>query len=248
MSNNRNFNILVWNVRGINSKEKWDAIKSKINESSYHILCLQETKGNTLTLFTSRHLNNFAYFPSVGASGGIITIWNGLVYSGEVIQSNAYCVTVKFTSNLDNSCFFLSNVYGPSNAAGKLAFITWFLNLDYSSFDEWIIAGDFNLYRSIEDMNKPGGDPGDMNLFNDFISDMELVDIPFSGRTYTWSNMQIDPLLIKLDWVFCNASWSYHYPSTSVQPLSRPISDHVPIVISFGSSIPKAATFRFENY
>lgn len=77
---------------------------------------------------------------------------------------------------------------------------------------------------------------------------MELVDIPFSGRIYTWSNMQIDPLLIKLDWVFCNASWSYHYPSTTVQPLSKPISDHVPFVVSVDSTIPKATTFRFENY
>jgi hypothetical protein len=37
-----------------------------------------------------------------------------------------------------------------------------------------------------------------MSLFNNFILDMELVDIPFSGTTYTWSNMQIDPLLIKI--------------------------------------------------
>ena len=104
------------------------------------------------------------------------------------------------------------------------------------------------MYRSAEDRNKPCGDSGEMSLFNDFISDLELVDIPFSGRTYTWSNMQIDPLLIKLDWVFCNASWSYLYPSTTVQPLSKPISDHVPYVISFGSSIPKSGIFRFENY
>lgn len=78
---------------------------------------------------------------------------------------------MKFTNNFDNSFFFLSNVYGPSNATGKLAFITWFLNLDYSDFEEWIIAGDFNLYRSAEDRNKPGGDANDMSLFNDFNSD-----------------------------------------------------------------------------
>lgn len=157
-------------------------------------------------------------------------------------------VTVKFTNIFDNSCFFLSNVYGPSHAAGKLAFITWFINLDTSEFDEWIIAGDFNLYRSMKDRNKPGDDPRDMNLFNDFISYLELVDIPFSGRTFTWSNMQNDPLLIKLDWVLCNANWSLQYPSTSGQPLSKPISDHVPYVISFGSSIPKSCVFIFENF
>jgi hypothetical protein len=38
------------------------------------------------------------------------------------------------------------------------------------------------------------------------------------------------------------------YPATNIQPLSRPISDHTPFVINIGTSIPKAATFRFENH
>lgn len=167
-------------MRGINSKEKWDAIRAKINESSCHIVCLQETNRENFDLFYTKkffpkHFNSFAFFSSVGASGGLITIWNSSVFRGETVQANSFCVTVKFTCNLDNSCFFLSNIYCPSNATGKLAFVTWFLNLDHSSYDEWLIAGDFNLYRSAEDRNKPGGDPRDMQLFNDLISDLELV-------------------------------------------------------------------------
>jgi len=40
MNNNRNTNILVWNIRGINSSEKWDALRVKISESSCQIVCL----------------------------------------------------------------------------------------------------------------------------------------------------------------------------------------------------------------
>ena len=29
-----------------------------------------------------------------------------------------------------------------------------------------------------------------MNLFNEAISDLDLVDMPFSGRNFSWSNMQ----------------------------------------------------------
>lgn len=86
-----------------------------------------------------------------------------------------------------------------------------------------------------------------MHIFNDLISNLELIDIPFSGRSFTWSNMQVNPLLVKLDWVFCNPSWSLKFPGTSVQPLSKPISDHIPYVTSFGSNIPRASIFRFEN-
>lgn len=87
-----------------------------------------------------------------------------------------------------------------------------------------------------------------MQLFNDLISSLDLVELPFNDRTFTWSNMQSDPLLIKLDQVFCSPSQNFVHPSTEVHPLDRPISDHIPFVITFGSSIPRSNIFRFENF
>jgi hypothetical protein len=39
----------------------------------------------------------------------------------------------------------------------------------------------------------------EMLMFNDAISKLGLVELPLKGRKYTWSNMQRDPLLEKLD-------------------------------------------------
>ena len=44
MNNNRSWCILNWNIRGVNSPEKWLALKQKIEESATGIICLQETK------------------------------------------------------------------------------------------------------------------------------------------------------------------------------------------------------------
>lgn len=253
MDNNRHIKILCWNVRGINSQDKWDAIGDKISESACHIVCFQETKRENfdpfyLKKFCPRSLDKFALFPSDGASDGILTIWNSSLLEGTLIHSSSYAVTCKFTCKLDNSNFHVSNIYGPSNHAQKQGFATWLMNFDTSDFDNWLLTGDFNLYRQPENRNKPGGDLAEMNLFNELISDLDLTDVPFSGKEYTWSNMQIDPLLIKLDWVLTSAPWSLTYPATHVQPLSRPISDHIPFVIHIGSNIPKSQLFRFENY
>jgi len=254
MNNNKQYSILVWNIKGINSQEKWNATRAKINESSCQILCLQETKRENFDIlylkkFCSKHLNAFAFSPSVGASGGIITIWNGNMFDGNIVCSNGYCVTIKFTNKLNASTFHVSNVYGPSYSEGKMAFITWMLNLDTDDLEDWIIAGDFNLYRSVENRNKLGGDANEMQLFNDLISTLDLIELQFNGRTFTWSNMQLDHLLIKLDWVFCSPRWSFNnHPSTRVQPLDRPISDHIPYTITFGSSIPRSNIFRFESF
>lgn len=80
------------------------------------------------------------------------------------------------------------------------------MNLDTTKFEDWVFGGDFNLIRNPENRNKPGGDITEMNLFNEVISDLDLVEIPFSGRNFTWSNMQVDPLVVKLDRVFTSSS------------------------------------------
>jgi hypothetical protein len=85
-------------------------------------------------------------------------------------------------------------------------------------------------------------------MFNDAISKLGLVELPLKGRKYTWSNMQRDPLLEKLDWVFTSSSWTISYPSYFVYPLAKPISDHVPCVVTIETKIPKAQVFRFENF
>ena len=46
------------------------------------------------------------------------------------------------------------------------------------------------MIRNPENRNKPGGDLSEMNLFIEAISDLDLVDMPFSGRNFSWSNMQ----------------------------------------------------------
>ena len=60
--------------------------------------------------------------------------------------------------------------------------------------------------------------------------------------------MQDTPLLEWLDWFFCTTSWTISYPNTWAYPLAMPTSDHVPCVISIGTSIPNAKVFRFKNF
>jgi hypothetical protein len=60
--------------------------------------------------------------------------------------------------------------------------------------------------------------------------------------------MQQNPLLVQLDWFFTSTNWTLSFPNTVVNPLARPVSDHLPCVINIGTKIPKASIFRFENY
>jgi hypothetical protein len=59
--------------------------------------------------------------------------------------------------------------------------------------------------------------------------------------------MQRDPLMEKLGWVFTSSSWTISYPSSLVYPLARPISDHVPCVVTIEKKILrlKCSDLRF---
>jgi exonuclease III len=171
---NRIWRVLDWNIRGINSQERWDDISNKINESNCNIICMQETKREVfdsayIKKFCPRRLNQFAYVPSLGSSGGIITIWNGSMYNGTVISQNAFHITVALTCTFTDRTWHLTNIYAPCNIEGRNDFIQWFADLDSSEYDLWMLVGDFNLIRSSEDRNRPGGNVSNMIMFNSLI-------------------------------------------------------------------------------
>jgi hypothetical protein len=148
----------------------------------------------------------------------------------------------------DNSSWSLVNVYGPCQGIERDSFVSWLYNLNIPSDRNWLLLGDFNFIRSSDNRNKPGGDVNDMFLFNKIIGHLGLIELPLKGRSFTWSNMQTDPLLEQLDWFFTSSNWISEFPNTMVFPLAKPASDHVPCVVNIDTVIPKAKKFRFENY
>jgi exonuclease III len=249
----RKWKVLCWNVRGLNAKEKWEAVRDKISESGCDVICLQETKRQFLDAqfiknFCPSSFDAFEFLPSVGASGGITTIWKSSLFSGSLVFSNEYAISIEFFSKHDQSAWLLTNVYGPCTSEGKINFLNWLKDIQIAQEVDWLIVGDFNLIRGPYNRNKPGGNIQEMLLFNEVISAQGWVELPLRGRKYTWSNKQSSPLLERLDWFFTSASWTTSFPDSSVTSLSMEPSDHVPCVVSINTSIPKSSIFRFENY
>jgi len=179
--------------------------------------------------------DDFLFVPSAGASGGILIAWNSRLLSASLKFCNGFALAARFHSNLDDTSWNLTNVYGPCTPEGKLEFIAWLKTVDLSDTEPWMILGDFNLYRRPDNRNREGANSGDMNMFNSFISLKGLTEIPLQGMRYTWSNMQQPPLLEKLDWIFTNNSWTGLFPETTSSTLTKEVSDHCPILVTFSS-------------
>lgn len=222
-------------------------------ESQCDIICLQETKkenfdASFLKNFCPPSFDAFVFLPSIGASGGMITIWKSAIFEGQLVFQNEYAISVDFVSKHNNAECTVTNVYGPCTTEGKRDFLAWLKQVQMPNDIDWLLVGDFNLIRSPNDRNKPGGNGAEMLLFNEAISALGLVDLPLQGRRYTWSNKQHPPLLEKLDWLFTSSSWTLTYPNTSVWSMSMDSFDHVPCIVKIGTDIPSSRVFRFENY
>jgi mannosylglycoprotein endo-beta-mannosidase len=100
--------------------------------------------------------DKFEFLPSVGASGGILIGWKGHLSSGNKIFSNEFGISLEFTSAHNNDSWILTCVYGPCTPEGKLAFLNWFQHVQMLADVNWLVLGDFNLMRNVDNRNRPG--------------------------------------------------------------------------------------------
>lgn len=123
------------NVRGINSDDKLLAIRNAITISGCDVICLQETKHmhfdlNFIKTFCPRKFDKFAFVPSHGASGGILSVWNSSVFDGVTTFSDIFALGIEFTSKLSGNVWKLFNIYGPCRGEDRNSFTSWLYDLN----------------------------------------------------------------------------------------------------------------------
>lgn len=102
-----------------------------------------------------------------------------LFSKGMLLRSSSLLFTLPSTSS------HLLNTYRPCSGEARDNFVAWMLELDILDDELWMLAADFNFYRSDDNRNKPRGNPQDMRTFNNTINLLGLVEIPILGRAFT---------------------------------------------------------------
>ena len=149
-------------MRGLNSDERQRDVRVKVDECSCSIVCLQETKMDffyhrTLRKFLPKRFDNFAYSPSIGASGGILVAWCSSFFHGTLLEVQRFSVVINFTSVHNGDSWNLVSVYGSCRGEERDCFVKWLFNVQILPDSLWMLIGDFNFIRSPENRNRPGG-------------------------------------------------------------------------------------------
>jgi hypothetical protein len=90
--------------------------------------------------------------------------------------------------------------------------------LSNTTFDAWLICGDFNFIRFRTKRTGSTFSHRISKKFNVFLDDYSLIEFALAGRAYTWSNGRFYALL---DRYLCSLSWDNTYPHCIVKYLPK---------------------------
>jgi hypothetical protein len=246
------------NIRGLGGAVKRKYLKELVRKENIEFLAIQETKLDSITDNLCHSLwggddCNWAFLPSVGNSGGILSIWSSsaalLLFS--FVGEGFVGVCLEW-GPLKKVCFVI-NVYSSCDLNGKRRL--WeslvVLKRQYGR-GAWGLIGDFNATLNQEE--RRGVNAGVLSSarvevaeFGDFVRDMELIDLPLVGRNFTWfhpngiSMSRIDRFLVSDDWL---GIWN----NPVLWVLPRTISDHCTLLLKPSCVDWGPKPFRFNNH
>ncbi|XP_074265660.1 uncharacterized protein LOC141588104 [Silene latifolia] len=151
--------------------------------------------------------------------------------------------------NASNKTFHVSFVYG-SNDADHRERLWVELKGVASKVTNWILMGDWNIVRSMEERIGPNPPSvRDMLAFNQCILDCQLDDLHSLGFEYTWTNKQDAATRVwsRLDRVLSNPLWLIHFPTTQVHVLPAGVSDHSPLLVTVTDVNTPRKRFSYLN-
>ncbi|KAE8686216.1 hypothetical protein F3Y22_tig00111071pilonHSYRG00012 [Hibiscus syriacus] len=214
--------------RGVGSQRKSRAVKRVIRQHNPMVVLLQETKlenirSSLLWKMWNRANVKSIFFPSCGAAGGLVCLWNDDAF----VVSNQFTFQ-RFTaviSHLKYTNFLCGvvNVYGPVVEAEKIVL-------------------------SREEKRGLAANLASMECFRNFIQDALLSYLPLKGGSFTWSNLRDNPTLVRLDRFLVSGQVLSMFPNLEQVLLEKSISDHNAIALVNEGCNWGPKPFKFFNY
>ncbi|CAM8906379.1 unnamed protein product [Rhodiola kirilowii] len=250
------YKIASWNVRGLNSPFKKAEILSWIRKNKVEIVALlevklQENKWVDAVTRCSPDDGWRAEFSTCERGWArILLLWNSVTTKISNIQKFYHFMTCEVEA--DNKRFGMVIIYASNNQRERTLLWDEVEKESKRFTGSWLCLGDFNCvkdqrekYKGIQVTDKDTYD------FRKFLSSTGLQDIPASGCYFTWNNNHTNPadrIWSKLDIALGNSVWFDEMEEAQANVLAPGISDHSPIIVSWGEERRYAKNFRYCNF
>ncbi|RVW40734.1 Transposon TX1 uncharacterized 149 kDa protein [Vitis vinifera] len=229
--------------------DKRMVIKSMVRKHKPDLVCLQETKMKEMSdrvvksVGIGRNLG-WVSLDARGAAGGVLGMWDKRVLEGLEFEVGSFSISCRFRNCEEGFVWVFSGLYGPSKGRERrelweeLAAIKGLWN------DPWCIAGDFNVVRFPAETSNGRQMSNAMREFSSFIEEFELVDPPLGSGAFTWIGGEGGALKARLDRFLFSGDWEERVTEAMQCLLTRPVSNHCPILLDCGGVRKGKSPFR----
>jgi exonuclease III len=160
---------------------------------------------------------------------------------------DAHYASVQFLP-ADGEPWWLTCVYGPQGDEDKINFLQELRSVRSHCQGPWVVAGDFNLIYKEEDKNNANLNRAMMGRFRRTLNDLALMELPLTGRKFTWSSGGDSPTLSRLDRVFYSIEWENLFPNCVLQSAASQDSDHCPLILGLNDLLRGKGRFHFAFF
>ncbi|XP_062118979.1 uncharacterized protein LOC133832684 [Humulus lupulus] len=229
------FNLMSWNVRGLNKRNKQLSILDicKLNKIGIGALLETKIKGERIKEVMSSSFMGWDFYSNLSLEGRILLIWKACWVKIEVIKDHVQFLHCKVQIWATGQSFCLTIVYG-SNQLEPRRFLWSELSSLTFPVKPWLVVGDFNAF--FDSADRMGGKAISIKELEDAIQWLDLgivEEVKIMGSFYTWSNNQDgnNRIFSKLDRVFFNEDWLDSFPNVNAIANWEVVSDHCAIIL-----------------
>ncbi|XP_039041849.1 uncharacterized protein LOC120180617 [Hibiscus syriacus] len=222
-----------WNVRGFNNPHKQLKVFRRLDNYGVDVICLMESRirRDKVDSFCSAMSADWHYAENYDLiDGGRLWIFWRKHLSFSILRKHDQAITIWGT--VDGHTTFITAIYGNNSGAARRRLWDHLHSVgDDIGSSSWVLGGDFNIIAKAEessDFDVMGFHcTPDMKEFQDCLESLDLMDHPFLGPLFTWSNKQEDSFLVrKLDRILVNNQWLFDHSESFVEFAAQGVSDH----------------------
>ncbi|CAL1354280.1 unnamed protein product [Linum trigynum] len=180
---------------------------------------------------------------AMGFSGGIWVLWKSACFNITEITRSSQLLHVQVKGG-NNRQWLLTAIYGNPGLIQRRALWEKICIIAEDCLDPWLLAGDFNSILHASE--KEGGarfDASRVRDFHDCVQDSGLMDLGFTGPSFTWFRNGVKE---RLDRGFTNQLWATTFPEATVRHIARVKFDHRPILITTNAIIQPGGPKPFK--
>ncbi|GJY76683.1 RNA-directed DNA polymerase, eukaryota [Tanacetum coccineum] len=179
-------NYMSLNIQGLGHKAKKGWIKQLCWMHKINFVALQETKMESIDLFSIKMLwGNLAFdhvvSSSIGNSGGILCVWDSNMFIKKHVSSLDYFLAIMGTWIPTSTKLLVISIYAPQELSEKLELWGYLCSLINRWDGETVVLVDFNEARTEQERFGSTFNIQGANALNNFISLAGLVDLPLGG-------------------------------------------------------------------